>query len=471
MALTKLCALLSVVLVLSSSTSVQGLVHYPPANTSITDLTAVLNGHGAPGIYNTSHTPDDEYGIYNWCNMPHVRKTEYKVPSKEYSLKYLEVIQRHRKRTPYASNTFFKEDITWDCTDEGPYHYAKDKSKFKTTPIYWQAETGTQNPFEYTVGPGFVNSTCQFPDITSEGLEDSKQHGQDFRGVYGDLLQFLPLSWEKNKYQFRVTNNVITTQTLSGFAAGIYPDVDEYFAYIQSDSYDSLEPALSCSLAETVVGTYQGPNTTWSSHLDLTSALSARFRNVSGIEPNDTAGWNTSWDHPYDNLSAKQCHSKPLPCSVNDTSICIGQEDANEIYRLGNWEYAYRWRGAENSTLYSTLIMGPWFKELQGHFKNHLANANQIKYYHNFAHDESISAVLGVLQIDEPVWPGMGSEIVFELWENTSNKTNHIRVLWRGQPLKTSTPLGTIDMLPLDTFLSYLNETIADDLVGLCASG
>lgn len=44
--------------------------------------------------------------------MPHVRAREYKVPSDEYSLCYVEVIQRHHKRTPYASNTFFREDIS-----------------------------------------------------------------------------------------------------------------------------------------------------------------------------------------------------------------------------------------------------------------------------------------------------------------------------------------------------------------------
>lgn len=46
------------------------------------------------------------------CQMPHVRAREYVVPPREYSLRYVEVIQRHHKRTPYASNTFFREDIT-----------------------------------------------------------------------------------------------------------------------------------------------------------------------------------------------------------------------------------------------------------------------------------------------------------------------------------------------------------------------
>ncbi len=29
--------------------------------------------------------------------MPHVRKTEYKVPSSDYKLQYVEIIQRHHK--------------------------------------------------------------------------------------------------------------------------------------------------------------------------------------------------------------------------------------------------------------------------------------------------------------------------------------------------------------------------------------
>ena len=51
------------------------LAHYPPNATEINDLDFVLNGSGAPGVYNSSQSPD--YGVYNWCNMPHVRAAEY----------------------------------------------------------------------------------------------------------------------------------------------------------------------------------------------------------------------------------------------------------------------------------------------------------------------------------------------------------------------------------------------------------
>jgi acid phosphatase len=66
---------------------------YPPRNTSVNDLETALHGDGVYGfIFNTSSTPEARYGTYNWCNMPHVRKSEYVKPSAEYKLKYVEMV-------------------------------------------------------------------------------------------------------------------------------------------------------------------------------------------------------------------------------------------------------------------------------------------------------------------------------------------------------------------------------------------
>ncbi len=43
-----------------------------------------------------------------------------------------------------------------------------------------------------------------------------------------------------------------------------------------------------------------------------------------------------------------------------------------------------------------------------------------------------------------------GSEVVFELY--TANSKSYIRVLWGGQPMKTSTPLGVLEMVPIEDF-------------------
>ena len=66
---------------------------YAPNATNINNLTQVMTSSGFYGwSYNNSQVPADEYGIYNWCNMPHVRKTEYKMPAPEYKLRYVEVV-------------------------------------------------------------------------------------------------------------------------------------------------------------------------------------------------------------------------------------------------------------------------------------------------------------------------------------------------------------------------------------------
>ena len=63
-----------------------------------------------------------------------------------------------------------------------------------------------------------------------------------------------------------------------------------------------------------------------------------------------------------------------------------------------------------------------------------------IRYRHNIAHDGSISRLLSILQIEKMVWPGMGSEVVFELYKSKVDQQYYIRVLWGGQVLKSSDP-------------------------------
>lgn len=48
---------------------------YPPKSHASSSIEDVLRGSGAPGIFNSSEVLDEDYGIYNWCNMPHVRGT------------------------------------------------------------------------------------------------------------------------------------------------------------------------------------------------------------------------------------------------------------------------------------------------------------------------------------------------------------------------------------------------------------
>ena len=66
---------------------------HAPNSTEINDLSKVIAGSGVYGfIYNSSKVPTEAYGTYNWCNMPHVRATEYRKAPSEYKLQYVEVV-------------------------------------------------------------------------------------------------------------------------------------------------------------------------------------------------------------------------------------------------------------------------------------------------------------------------------------------------------------------------------------------
>ena len=190
----------------------------------------------------------------------------------------------------------------------------------------------------------------------------------------------------------------------------------------------------------------------------------------------------------------------PLPC--NDTlpagEQCVTQEEAEEVFRLGMWEYSHIYRDAPESLGASEAGMGVWLAEVAQLMRDVVGGEGGeggLRYMHNVAHDGSIARVLSALQVESMVWPGFGSEIVFELYKKRENGEQdgqeprreravnapasgseggrevsmtgfYLRVLWGGKVFKSSDPsLGVMDMVPLERFLAYV-----DGLVGVRAS-
>ncbi|KAI0010052.1 phosphoglycerate mutase-like protein [Xylariaceae sp. FL0662B] len=459
---------------------------HAPRNTAVNNLTAALNSEGVYGfIFNSSDTPSGRYGTYNWCNMPHVRRTEYVRPSSsEYELQYVEVIQRHHKRTPYASNAFPVESYRWDCDDQGLYYYGRPfNGNRQAAEGFWQGYISPVNPYT----PAGWAGTCQFPQLTSAGLDDAWVHGRDLYEVYHDLLGFLPGRDEdwRSKVAYRVTQNVITSQVAGMLIGGMWLTTESIPLMIQAADVDSLEPQYGCSVGSNLSNAIKSSsNAAWQNHLKKAADLFVTLDGISDVPPGDS-GFHASFDHYFDNLSARQCHAKPLPCKlvggVNSTT-CVDQETADAVYRMGQWEYSQMYRDAPSSLAASSTSYGVWIAELSAHLRGVTAGNRGPIYRHNVAHDGSLSRVLSILQIDVMVWPGMGSEVVFEVYKkmgdvsellnstNTSTSASDsnffVRVLFGGKTLRSSNPsLGLMDMVPVETLLAYF-----DGLVGANAS-
>ncbi|KAM3084374.1 hypothetical protein ACMFMG_001520 [Clarireedia jacksonii] len=430
---------------------------YPPKSTAINDLGQVMAEEGVYGfIYDCSQTTNGTaYGTYNWCNMPHVRSQEYVTPPEDYKLRYVEVIHRHHKRTPYAANSFPVESYNWDCDDAALYRYGQDENGHEAAKTYWKRYSSEVNPF---VPSGFLGS-CQFPQITSGGLQDSWQHGKDLWGVYGNFIG------RKSNAEFRVTPNVITSEVAGMVVKGMFQDDSSFPLLIQASSVDSLEPSYSCPKATSVFNEIRSSNV-WRSHLMAAGPLLVALDSISGVSPYDI-GFHVSMDHYYDNLSARQAHGLPLPCRlVNgaNTSDCVTQPMADATYRLGHWEYSYIYRDDPRSLDASIGSFGVWVAELSQHIQDTLNGVGKVKYRHNVAHDGSLARLLSILQVETMVWPGMGSEIVFELYEKEKDDAESewfMRALWMGKVLRSSNPtLGMMDMIEVEKVLGYFEGLV-----------
>ncbi|KAL8835443.1 MAG: hypothetical protein Q9170_003320 [Blastenia crenularia] len=412
--------------------------------------------------------------------MPHVRRAEYPQVNSSYVLQYVEVIHRHHKRTPYADNTFPVETYPWHCDDEALFYYGAPLPSYGARPsanTYWNVYTSSSNP----LAPRGFNGTCQFPQITRGGLDDSWQHGKDLYGVYHGLLGFLPEKYDPNLVSFRVTNNLITSQVAGMVTSGMFGGEaqHDFPLLIQPASIDSLDPGYTCLAARKNFSAYGAGSSDpgWTLHLMAASDLYADLDSISGVAPTDP-GFHASFDHYFDNLSARLCHAKPLPCSGSNPSLCVTQAMADEVFRLGQYEYSYLYRDAGPRTLeYSVGSYGIWVAELAQNLRDAMnatdPTSTGIRYRHNIAHDGSISRILNILQIETMVWPGMGSEVVFELYKSQLDLQYYVRVLWGGKVLRSSNPtLGVLDMLQVEILIAYFDELVgrkAEKIPSLCS--
>lgn len=178
---------------------------------------------------------------------------------------------------------------------------------------------------------------------------------------------------------------------------------------------------------------------------------------------------------------------------------------ADAVFRRGLYEYSYIYRDHSRSLRASVASFGVWMAELAAHLREAMATgagagAGGVLWRHNIAHDGSLSRLLSMLQLDRMVWPGMGSEVVFELWtssllptihtpahtdtntdtdiDDTDNDTHwSLRILWQGQPLQSSSPALRTDasgLLPATRFLEYVDALVGRDAAGvqaMCATG
>ncbi|RAL08898.1 histidine phosphatase family protein [Aspergillus homomorphus CBS 101889] len=443
---------------------------YPPLNhtTFITNTSLGTYGgiYSAPADQASPTTSDDGY---NYCSMPHPRVDTYVLPppiangSVSGQLVYLEYLQRHQRRTPYNILPG-GENQEYNCNNVQPFLYAAPASQDPSPlHVYAQSYSDPTNPFL----AGYVNGSCQYPQLTVGGFLDGYEHGRDLRAVYRDQLQLIPSSPDEdngNKVWLRSSSSALTQGSAGGVLRGLWPDYRGSLPlHQQASSVDTVDQGFSCSARSDLLSVIES-TAEWEEHLSVTASLRTKLATMFDA---NSSSWTSTFDHFADNFQARLCNGYQLPCSIKDDSLCVTQQQADEVFRAGDWEWNYWWRYNANATRYIQLVEGLFIGEIVRHLEAVAENTSTLVYSHNFVHDGDLGPILGALGIKALRWPGMGSNIAFEIWK-TSDSEHYARVLYSGRAIETIH--GTLDWVPLSSLVNILKPFVPDDIVSLCES-
>lgn len=391
---------------------------YPPDINSTRWITnKAIKTYG--GVYHAGTLDSNvsaTYGTYDYCFMPHPRASEYKLPGPvanghvKADLVYVNYMQRHQRRSPYNILPG-GENQPYYCDNIEPFEYAGPGvgvTAQQPMRVYAQTYTDPSNPFDST----YVQGSCQYPQLTIGGLLDGYQHGEDLWGVYGEKLGFLPKTPDSSTY-FRSSESSLTENTAGGVLRGMWPSYNQPVAlHQQPTAIDTVNEGFSCNFRNILLS-YIESTPHWDAHLAAAGPL------LDALEPytQNNSAWTSTFDHLNDNFQSRTCNGYALPCNVNDTSSCVSQAQADEVFRAGDWEWNYYWRANPNVTEYIQTVEGLFIQEIvQRMISVRDGSSGGVKWVHDFIHDGDIGPICGALGIESLRWPGMGSNLAFELW-------------------------------------------------------
>ncbi|KAH9033546.1 histidine phosphatase superfamily [Lactarius pseudohatsudake] len=244
--------------------------------------------------------------------------------------------------------------VPWDCSGVNQFTYDGGGGRLSNA-----VTIPPGHPFREQIWTG----SCEVGQLTPGGFQDSKTHGKDLWEVYHAQLGFLQ-AVQPSEISVRTTHVDRTKHVASGVLAGMDPSSAKrkWPAHAQPQlesnvvsAENSLVPNYKCPRADSLLSAAQAAPF-WQDVLKRNSALKKRLDTVLGTE-SSTISLSYSLSTPnhqsavvlyQDILTARTCNNHPLPC--NAAGDCVSEEDAEEIFELGNFELDYLFHLAENAT-------------------------------------------------------------------------------------------------------------------------
>lgn len=388
-------------------------------------------------------------------------------------MKKVQVLMRHGDRTP--TSVLPGEQVDYNiCSNPAELTFVGGNKKTQSPFLKPLITVTDDNPFADLYWKG----NCEVGQLTDRGQNQTHQVGVSLRGIYVDLLKFIPRVLDTTMLYVRNTYVWRTRVSAENMLNGLYPmPFRSPDTVIEMETFpETIETmALNQGCAK-VVSVYKSFYTTptFMNFFKQNYALMTKINTILGVENVPQLNQTLNGD----SLMPRYCNNLPLPCSAKDPSQCITGQDAvaamTGTFYLAHGPLRYE-AGAEEA---KRLTSGPFLKTLADGIRGTLNRTEGIKPFEFYsAHDTTIDQTLAVIADPNTPWPGYASTLILETWQLTANGTagakagdQVVRALFEGKVVPANPKLNcTLDACPLDTFLSFIESYVPADMMSECA--
>ncbi|XP_028917679.1 2-phosphoxylose phosphatase 1 isoform X1 [Ornithorhynchus anatinus] len=394
-------------------------------------VTPVKNGMNAksrkrimPDPFTEPPVADPIYEARIYCNIPNImeRSAEGHAPH-YFKLVSVHVLIRHGDRYPlYAIPKTKRPDI--DCTlvaSRKPYHP-------KLEAFISHMARGTEGLLDGALSslPLYPSHPlCEMGELTQTGVVQHLRNGQLLRDIYLKKHRLLPDDWTAKHLYLETTGKSRTLQSGLALLYSLLPDFDwKKINFRHQWSTIFCSGNCDCPMRNHYLEEEQRRQYSLRVKNSLLEKTYVEMAKIVGIPTRQLRAAN-----PIDSMLCHFCHNVSFPCTRNG---CIDLEHF-KVIKTHQLEDERERRDKKLYFKYARLASHPILNQTVNRLQRIAGGSREEVFVLYSAHDVTLSPVLSALGISEARFPRFAARLVFELWQDGKNPSEHfVRILYNG---------------------------------------
>ncbi|XP_059177214.1 2-phosphoxylose phosphatase 1-like isoform X2 [Physella acuta] len=373
--------------------------------------------------------------IAKYCNPPNSQPMgDEGVVSDDYKLINVHVVIRHGDRSPISRLPGFQREDMSCLLDVSQFSHIPKVANYPHVIATASEERSKDNSFKrWSVYPS--HTICADGQLTGRGAIQQILNGIHYSERYFHQHQlFDATNWPKKVVAYS-TEVSRTYQSAVAFLYGLLPSFEigkinlKHASNINFCEEKIVHGACTCPGVDTArnrAGRECRMEPGYAVIMKRYSHLVDHISEVVNLKAKDL-----QYPSPImDSLTGYACHNMPPPCNANNT--CITAKTLEAIWEPIDYQSSCLNRN-ENYKKFSKIAMHGLIYRIVLELNIAIENGTNPAFHLYSGHDTTVSPLISALELEDGVWPGYASRIVFELYKKQSTGEHVIRILQNGR--------------------------------------